>query len=470
MKKYIDINLFIICAVILSTFSACKKSYLELTPYTNIPPDVAVSTESDMLVALNGMYQGLRSDSTFVRNIPVIGDVSGDNVFVSISNSGRYTTFNAFSFNVSSAEYSGMWTSFYKTILRANNIINANLETSTLVNQYKGEAYAMRALCYFELLQHFARPYTDLPNGAGVPIILVFNPTQLASRSTTSEVYGQIESDLEQASSLITTYRGTAYLSQYAARALLAKVALFKGDYATALTYAEDVINNSGFTIVPMNSVVTFWATTSPQTTTRVETLFEVVSDAVYNSGTNELAYMYSQEGYGDLLAAPALYNLYNDSDVRKSLITVGARSGAENPAYIATKFKAVSGDRDDKKVIRMSDVYLIAAEAAHSQAVSDDVLALQYLNTLMLQRDPSLVYTSTGSQLLEDIITERRKELAFEGDRYHTLNRLMRDINRSSVFPAAALNIPYSNFRRVGPIPQSELNVNPNIVQNPGY
>ncbi|WP_443943689.1 RagB/SusD family nutrient uptake outer membrane protein [Pedobacter sp. AW1-32] len=470
MKRNLYKNLLILCTVTLSVFSACKKSFLDLTPYTNVPTDVALATESDMMVALAGTYEGLRTASTFGRNIPVMGDVSADNVFVSIRNSGRYTTYNAFSFNVSSAEYSDIWTSLYRTILRANNIINANLEGSTLINQYRGEAYALRALCYFELLQHFARPYTDLPNGAGVPLVLAYDPTQLASRSTTSSVYDQIESDLGQAYSLMTTYRGTAYFNQYAARALWAKVALFKGDYTTALTYAEDVINNSGFSIVPLTNVISFWATVSPQTTTRVETLFEIVSDEIYNSGTDELAYMFSQEGYGDLLAAPALYNLYSDTDVRKGLITVGARSGAENPAYIVTKFQAVSGDRDDKKVVRMSDVYLIAAEAAHSQASSNDVLALQYLNTLMAQRDPSLVYTSTGPQLLEDIITERRKELAFEGDRYHTLNRLMRDVNRSSVFPAAALNIPYSNFRRIGPIPQSELNANPNIVQNAGY
>lgn len=198
------------------------------------------------------------------------------------------------------------------------------------------------------------------------------------------------------------------------------------------------------------------------------ETLFEVVSDNVLNLGNDELAYIYSQDGYGDLLCAPELYNLYRPTDVRKSLIKVGARSNAENPAYIVTKFKAVSDDRDDKKVIRVSDVYLIAAEAAKGN--NNEPLALTYLNTLVAQRDPGLVYASTGSQLLDDIVVERRKELAFEGDRLHTLNRLKRAITRSNVFPTAALNIPYADFRRIGPIPQTETNNNPNITQNPGY
>ncbi|WP_443943686.1 RagB/SusD family nutrient uptake outer membrane protein [Pedobacter sp. AW1-32] len=454
----------------LSVLSSCKDEFLEQKPYTSQATADAVGTEKDMLVALGGAYQGLRNASNFGRNIPVIGDVAGDNVFVSISNSGRYTTFNAYSFTVASSEYAGIWSTLYTTILRANNIINATLASSTTVNQYKGEAYALRALCYFELLQHFARPYTDLPNGPGVPLVLVYDTSLRPSRSTTAAVYSQIQSDLDQAYGLITSYRGTAYISKYAARAIAAKVALFKGDYSTALTYAQDVISNSGFTLVPMTDLVAYWANPASQTSTKIETLFEVVSDATYNLGTDELAYMYSQAGYGDLLAAPALYNLYNSTDVRRSLITVGSRASAENPAYIVTKFKAVSGDRDDKKVIRLSDVYLIAAEAAHSQSTPNDVLALSYLNGLVSKRDNALVYASTGTQLLEDIITERRKELAFEGDRLHTLNRLKRDIARSSAFPTAAQTILYSNFRRIGPIPQDELNANPNMTQNTGY
>lgn len=470
MKKNIYHNILTAGFIAVLSLSSCKDSFLELKPYTSQATADAVGTEKDMLVALGGAYQGFRNASNFGRNIPVIGDVAGDNVFVSIANSGRYTTFNAYSFTVASSEYSGIWSTLYTTILRANNIIDATLTSSTAVNQYKGEAYAIRALCYFELLQHFARPYTDTPNGPGVPLVLHYDTSLKPARNTISEVYAQIESDLSQAYSLITTYRGTAYIGKYAARGLAAKVALFKGDYATALTYAQDVITNSGFTLVGSSDLVSYWASTAAQTTGKVETLFEVVSDATYNLGTDELAYMYSQAGYGDLLAAPALYNLYSSTDVRRGLITVGTRASGENPAYIVTKFKAVANDRDDKKVLRLSDVYLIAAEAAHSQSSSNDVLSLTYLNALVAKRDASLVYTSTGNQLLEDILLERRKELAFEGDRLHTLNRLKRDITRSGAFPAAALSIPYTNFRRVGPIPQDELTVNPNITQNSGY
>lgn len=482
MKKYIRNSIILSAFIVLGTLSSCKKSFLEKTPYTSLNGDVAITTEKDMLAALNGTYSSLRSatvafggssvaattTNSFGRNIPVIGDVAADNVFVSARNSGRYVTFGAYSWTQAATEYRDIWANLYTTILKANNIISSPLAQSTVTDQYKGEAYAVRALCYFELVQIYARPYTDNPANPGVPLVLVYDYTLKPKRNTVGEVYTQILADLEKSYTLAVAYRGSAYLSKYSARALEAKVALFKGDYATALTYAEDVIKNSGFSLLTSGNVVNYWAATAPQTATKNETLFEVVSDNVLNLGTDELAYMYSQDGYGDLLCAPELYNLYGAKDVRKSLITAGKRTNAENPAYIVTKFKSVSDDRDDKKVIRVSDVYLIAAEAAKGN--NNEPLALTYLNTLVAQRDPALVYASAGSQLLEDILIERRKELAFEGDRLHTLNRLKRAITRSSVYPTAALNIPYADFRRIGPIPQTETNNNPNITQNPGY
>ena len=482
MKRYIRNSIILAGFIVLGTLNSCKKSFLDQKPYTSLNVADAITTEKDMLAALNGTYSSLRSalvyfsgtsvaattTNGFARNIPVIGDLAADNVFVSARNSGRYLTFGAYTWTQAAVEYRDIWANLYTTILKANNIINSPLAKSVATDQYKGEAYAVRALCYFELAQFFARPYTDSPASQGVPLVLTFDYTLKPKRNTVGEVYTQIISDLDKAYTMAVAYRGSGYLSKYAARGLEAKVALFKGDYPTALTYAEDVIKNSGFNLLASGNVVNYWAATAPQTATKNETLFEVVSDNVLNLATDELAYMYSQDGYGDLLCTPELYNLYSATDVRRSLIKAGARTNAENPAYIVTKFKSVTDDRDDKKVIRVSDVYLIAAEAAKGN--NNEPLALTYLNTLVAQRDPGLVYASAGSQLLEDILVERRKELAFEGDRLHTLNRLKRAITRSSVYPTAALNIPYADFRRIGPIPQTETNNNPNITQNPGY
>ena len=101
----------------------------------------------------------------------------------------------------------------------------------------------------------------------------------------------------------------------------------------------------------------------------------------------------------------------------------------------------------------------------------ADEAGALTYLNYVTSRRGATAI-SSTGAQLFEDVITERRKELAFEGDRFLDLQRLKRDITRSSNYPAAALSLPYANFRRLMPIPQVEIDANPAIKpqQNTGY
>jgi starch-binding outer membrane protein, SusD/RagB family len=99
------------------------------------------------------------------------------------------------------------------------------------------------------------------------------------------------------------------------------------------------------------------------------------------------------------------------------------------------------------------------------------------YLNALMANRDPGFPYTSSGPALLNAIVLERRKELAFEGDRLYDMNRLQLAINRIADPGAIPLNsnqlsISFPDYRRIAPIPQAEINANPKIAsqQNQGY
>lgn len=448
---------------------ACKKEFLEQKPYTQVPPENALVTENDLLVALRGTYANLRNTNLFGRNIQVIGDLAADNVYISTKNSGRFFAWDQYVITSSNSEYTNLWSNAYTVILRANNIINANLPAGAAVNQYKGEAYAIRALMYFNLVRTFARPFTDNPDGLGVPIVTVYNPQLMPKRNTVAEVYTLIQADLEQAYKLMTTYTGSNQFSKYAARALAAKVSLYQGLNQQAYDFADDVISKGGFTLVTSKDFDSYWNNLAGNAaSSKVETLFEVSADATLNNGADELGYIYLQAGYGDLLANPTLYNLYNAADVRKTLITQGPRAGGETSAYIVGKYKSVAADRDDKKIIRLSEVYLIAAEASARLGAATEARALTLLNTLMAQRDATLVYASSGSQLLEDIITERRKELAFEGDRAYDLTRMKRDIVRVGG-TYAITNIPYTNNFRIAPIPQVERDVNP-IPQNPGY
>ena len=466
MRNIIKYKLLAVVAIVL-VLPACKKDFLEKLPPTSLTPELALATEADLQTALMGAYAGLRATDLFGRSVPVFGDLNADNGYVSLTNSGRYTNFNNYTFTVADGNIVGMWRGAYTAILRANNIINSTIASSTNVNQYKGEAYAVRALCYWYLARYFAKPYTDDPNALGVPIVLTYDPQLKPARNSVTEVYNQIISDLSQAYTLMTQFTNSTQFSKYAAKALQAKVYLSMGDKTNAKTAAVDVINNSGFTVVSAAGYTAYWGVLIPRTD-KVETLFEVSSNSTANNGFDALANIYNQGGYGDILCSDNLYALFEATDARKALYTSGTRGGL--PAVnLNVKYPGTNGTEiSDTKILRLSDVYLIAAEAS---LPADEPGALTYVNYITSRRGATAI-ASTGSQLFEDIITERRKELAFEGDRYLDLQRLKRDITRSANYPASAQSIPYSNFRRLFPIPQAELDANPSIrgQQNSGW
>ena len=157
---------------------------------------------------------------------------------------------------------------------------------------------------------------------------------------------------------------------------------------------------------------------------------------------------------------------MFAATDARKALYATGTRGGLAS--VFVNKYGSFTGDHSDTKVIRMAEMYLIAAEASYPANEAD---AKKYVNEVTSRRGAAAI-ASTGAALLEDIITERRKELAFEGERYHDLQRLKRDVVRGTNYPAAARTIAFTNFRRIFPIPQGELDANPTIKaqQNPGW
>jgi starch-binding outer membrane protein, SusD/RagB family len=462
-------NIMLLLGILAIMNTSCKKDFLERVPPTALSVPEALKTEGDLQVALRGVYSGLRAADLYGRTIPILGDLMGDNVYQSITNSNRYTLYNQYAMPVNDGNATGMWANAYQVILRCNNIINSPIASNVNVNQYKGEAYAVRALMYFNLVLFYSKPYTDNTTGFGVPLVTAFDVLLKPTRSTTGQTYDLILSDLQQAYSLMTLYTNSSQFSKYAARALEAKVRLTKGnDMVAAKAAAVDVITNSGFTSLTTSNYAPYWGSPAIRTD-KLETLFEVSSDAVGNLGFDALGYIYNQAGYGDFLCSDILYSLYSNTDLRKTDVTAtGVRGGLS--AVFVRKYLNIATDRDDTKVLRMSDVYLIAAEASLPTSETD---AKTYLNYVGSRRDALFVpITSTGTALLDDIILERRKELAFEGDRFHDLNRLKRSITRGSNYPASAQTINYPFNKRLLPIPQQETDANPAIKaqQNIGY
>src|SRR5437762_4124431 len=248
-----SMKISIAAAVALLAFSSCKKSFLDIKPYDALPLPDALNSEAGLNTAVNGVYSGLRSTNLYGRTITLKGDLMADNVYIKPANSGRYLDFNDYNIIVSNTNALGVWQSAYVVIKNANTVINSALADNTNIAQFRGEAYAARALMYFELVRNFSKPYTVDPDGLGVPIITTFDQNKLPTRNTLKEVYAQINDDLTKAISLMTfnlgstmTISGTgaarqlnsSYFTKYAARALQAKVYMHMGDWNNAKTAA----------------------------------------------------------------------------------------------------------------------------------------------------------------------------------------------------------------------------------------
>ena len=472
MKRIL--NKFSIATLSLAlVLGSCKKSYLEKAPSDSISSDQALSTVAGLNDALNGTYGAARSFTLFGRDFPVLGDLQADNTFVETKNAGRYLSQYNYSVVVNDGVVGEMWNNAYVGILRANRILESKL-TGADVDVIKSQAYAMRALFYFKLVNIYAKPYTDDQNALGVPLVLKYDPYLYPARNTVKEVYTQIVSDLVAGIAKAPAYTNSVHISKYAMEGLLARVYLYMGDNANAKTTALDVINNGGFTLVSPGSYKAFWGNPAIRSD-KVETLFEVDADVINNNGFDDLGAIYIN-GYQDIYASSQLVALYSLTDVRKQVLIAGNTKGGAAATLVNKYPNAQNGDRDNLKVIRLSEVYLIAAEASLPANETD---AKTYLNALMAQRDPTKIYVSTGAALLNDIVTERRKELAFEGDRLYDLNRLKLPVARianAGAIPAGTGNVnlyvPYGDTRRLAPIPQGEITVNKNIAgqQNPGY
>jgi len=454
--------------------SGCSKSYLELKPFDQVALDIAIVTEGDMQAAANGIYAALRNSSLYGRDVQLRADMLADNTYISATNSNRFLEYFQVNYTPTAASVGTNWNSTYSSILRANNVINSTITANTNTNQYRGEAYALRALLYFDLVKQYAKPYTaaSAASDLGVPLILTYDPALKPTRSTVQQVYDQIEKDLVAAIPLLTDRApySAGYINKNTAKALLARLYLFKGDWAKSLTNAQDLINSGGYSLTTTANHVSYWALGTLRTD-KLETLFELSFDPNGNAGLESLPYFFVQAGYGDALATDALFNIFSATDVRRNLMIDAVRGGKN--VKVINKYS--NNINYTIKVVRLSEVYLVAAEAAYQ--TGNIVLALSYINQVATKRDPAFTgYVSTGAQVLEDVLTEKRKELAFEGQRYWDLVRNGRDVvrvNTNGNYPGnVPLTIAKDNFRRILPIPQAEIDANPNIKpqQNAGY
>ncbi|MDN3586468.1 RagB/SusD family nutrient uptake outer membrane protein [Pedobacter aquatilis] len=468
------------------SITSCKKEFLEINPEQQAAVNVVVIDLPTTRAAVMGTYSILQGAAYYGRSAVVLPDLMADNMYISRRNSSRYTSYDQYITITNDGTASGSWYAMYRTIVNANIIISKGEQLSVPaseqaeVSHLVGEAYTMRALAHFDLLRFYAAPYNATANAThiGVPVISksgtskedILNP----KRNTVKEGYDLIVSDLKKALTLMPatpvgfTAANKGHISQFAAKALLARVYLYMEDWVNAEAMATDVIVSNKFTLLSNANYQS--GSTNFRTQNNSEAIFEVVYNSTSNLGTDRLAaFLFQGSSYGDGLATDDLFNLYSAADVRKGFMTRGSRTSAENPANVITKYNNTTTFEEGVKVIRLSEVYLIRAEARAKQT-GKDALAAADLDIVAKRADASAPTTvASGIALQNLILLENRKEFAFEGHRLFDLTRNKLGFTK---YRTGGITIPIANnsLKTVLPIPLAEMNANTNMEQNEGY
>jgi len=474
----------------------CSEDFLQLEPTTSLSSNGAISNVADAQTALWGVYDGLQAAAYYGRNFLLMADVPGDALKLKPANSGRFIIQFNWLTDRSNGDVAGFWNRAYLTIDRANNILN-NLPNFTppasqlnQYNQIKGEALFLRALAHFDLVRFFAMPYTygkggttDVANLAvgtadgngghlGVPYMKTSVITQPA-RNTVKEVSDNIIADLTEAIPLLTIWSGSnaTRVSNFAARALLAKVYLYKEDFTNAAIQADFVITNGSYTLPANPGLLTTGA--NPST----EAIFEVWFNDTDNNATDQLGYMYHHGGYADYWPLNHLLNSYPVGDSRLAnwfYTPVGFTQVHSNKLIGRNATKP--GQEVNTPVLRLAEMYLISAEAYARMATPNTTLAQDRLKVVVARglAAEAANITQTGQALIDRIYAERRIELVLEGNNLFDLVRTRRDVVRIAPAPenlnSAVPSVTYPDYRMVYPIPQREMDSNKNMVQNSGY
>lgn len=456
----------------LCTLAACSDSFLDQVPEQSISVDGAVADLVSLNASVNGLYSNLQDENIYGWDLPLIPDLRGDNVYISRQNAGRFLQVDEYALNDQDGRVAGEWLDMYEVVVNASNVINGVPNVTFLASeqaeadQLLGEAYTLRALTYWNLVRMFAPAYA-IDNGASLGVAFNNAGTDgeiiTPPRETVAATYTQIVSDLQAAIPLMTE-NTNGRLSKEAAQAILAKVYLYQENWQGALDQANAVINSNKFSLyADSTSWFNSWGPNFGS-----EDIFALVNLPVDNLGVNSIGGIMDQNGYGDVLGTQDLYDAYSPTDYRRGAMVPGNRVDGESDVYfLHPKYPKGELGEDYIKIVRLSDVYLIRAEA--KAELNDTDGAQADLDAVASKRDPAYVpSTASGAALITEILNERRKELAFEGDRVYDLTRRQLSWTKFRTFDN--IDATFSNPQVINPIPRGEIDNNPNMVQNPGY
>ena len=497
MKKLLLFTISCILAI-----SSCD-TFLDVKPTSQADSKSSIGAISDADVMMTGIMRNMLSSSYYGLYMFLYADAKGGDLCVGARGRG-YDLLYVFDHAPAAGSYSVFWGQIYYILAQVNNLVNsidAIIEEGSAsdavvrsFNHVKAQALTVRAICYYDLVRLYGKPYDMDKSSLGVPLILeVLDATAEPTRATVEQIYTQIVSDLTQAAPLfIQTQRVNGFINYYANIAMQARVYLQMQNYSGALTAAEAIINSGLYTLYSNDTWLSTWSRQFQS-----ESIFELaVLPTETDQGRGSLGSMINNS---DLKPTYSIYTYYiasdaflarleeDPDDVRLGLMAPDEKSETSFHAGVRNGacYKYLGGVNtpgDGKatatavnvKVIRLSEIYLIAAEAALS--TSNRTKAAEYLQAIR-KRAPNLAPATADNITLKMIQDERSKELFGEGHRFFDMMRWNESITFNDYWAQSPIitrpeTIDRTYYKTILPIDQNELNANPALVsqQNPGY
>ena len=454
--------------------TSCEKETLDQKPQASLDASTAIKDASSVTAATLGIYSGFQSGNYWGLRYFAFSDMYADN----INHVGTFPSFSAI-WNVAilpdNTEVSAMWNSMYSTINRANTVIAAVpgiADQSVVKDNVLAEARILRANVYFDLIRYWGGSKTGFNQAGGVGVPLILTPTLVEAdakpkaRATEAVVMGQVITDLDFAIG-VSTFGNTNVAGRVGkdyAKALRARVALYMGDYATAQNYATELIGSSRYTLTAGADYKNIWALKNTK-----ESLWEIQYEP---TNSNSIAFFYyttTTGGRNEIATSSGLNTAHEAGDLRQAINATTTGGAATNLKTL--KFTRVATGDDNVVMFRLSELYLIRAEA-RAQLGTDLVGALADVNVVRTRAGLAANTTATTTAtLMTAILKERRIEFAHEGHRFFDLKRtnLLATTIGATYFGISGTSD--NTFRALWPIPQRETLTSGGIIaQNTGY
>ena len=463
-------NILFIATISLITVSCSDE--LDLVPITQRSATNFYATEAEIETAVSGVYGQLQNNGLYGLDLIGVGEISGEDTFeeIAANDGGRFGQLDDFSTNAGNDLVGDIWRESYAGIQRINVILSRigdiSFEDATVKDTRIGEMQFVRGLLYFNLV----RLYGD------VPLVLneTGNPADFfgQARTSASEVYVQIETDLSNAIQNLPVSKLSGRPARGASQALLADVQMNQGKYSEAVTNLAAVVNSGEYSLMSSTSEI-FGAANDGN----AEALFEVqyASGVDGNNEGESAASQFRPSGTtanakGHNLPSADFVSLYEPGDTR--LNNYIAIDTAANPFYFSQKYEVSETGPDDGGsdhiVIRYADVLLKYAEALNESGGAN---AAQFLNMVRNRAGLANTTATTQSELRDAIEMERRLEFIGEGHRWFDLKRTGEAVSTMNAwFVATGKNVVINSDNLLLPIPQSQIDTDPAITQNPGY